>query len=285
VPTTTKVLFITENISREIIQFAKVLDKCGARVTIAGPENENAQYITNGYFIPLRKIFGRLFGAKKLLGFKHAVVFDDASVKLAKRANLKKIQFREKVGVDLSIWSPKAISGNRQTMILSEYNILPHQKLILVVGPTEKDIAGLVQATTAINKDDYIVAIYGNLKSRAAVRASRKIRGHPHVMYIGRTNDLPSIMRASFAVLSFSENDDFHKTAAIAMGRTTAWRGQGPKPNIFIAGGDYSDTLKKILSLGKEARERFEEENLARAPSFGCEGQASKIMSLLPDKQ
>ena len=283
-PTITNLLFITENITREIIQLTKILDKRGVKVTIAGPINDNVQYITDGYFIQLGKLFGRLFGAKKLSSFKYAVVFDDASLKMANRANLKKIQFREKVGVDLSIWSPKAISGNRQTMILSEYNILPHQKLILVVGPTEKDIAGLVQATTAINKDDYIIAIYGNMKSRAAIRASRRIRRHPHIMYIGRTNDLPSIMRASFVVISFSEKDDFHKMAAIAMGRTTAWRGQGPKPNILIASGDYAYTLKKILSLGRDTRERFEEENLARAGDFGCEDQIERIMNLLPGK-
>jgi hypothetical protein len=260
------------------------LDKKGVRVTIAGPVNDNVQYITDGYFIQLGKFFGRLFGVKKLSGFKYAVVFDDASLKIAKRANLKKIQFREKVGVDLSIWSPKAISGNRQTMILSEYNILPHQKLILVVEPTEKDIAGLVQATTVMNKDDYIIAIYGNFKSRAAKRANRKIKGHPHIMYIGRTNDLPSLMRASFAVISFSEKDDFYKRAAIAMGRTTAWRGQGPKPNIVINSGDYEGALKKILGLGRDTRERFEEDNLLRAGDFGCDEQIEKIMNLLPGK-
>ena len=283
-PTITNLLFITENITREIIQFSKILDKRGVRVTIAGPYNENVQYITDGYFIQLGKFFGRLLGVRRLSGFKYAVVFDDASVKLAKRAKLKKIQFREKVGVDLSIWSPKAISGNRQTMILSEYNILPHQKLILVIEPTEKDIAGLVQATTVTSKDDYIIAIHGTLRNRAAIRVSRKIRGHPHIMYIGRTNDLPSIMRASFAVISFSEKDDFYKAAAIAMGRTTAWKGQGPKPNIIIASGDYAGALKKILSLGRDMRERFEEENLARAGDFGCDSQVEKVMNLLPGR-
>jgi len=281
VPTTINLLFITENISREIIQLAKLLDKRGVRVTIAGLKNENIQYITDEHFIRLHKMFGRLLGVGKLSGFKYAVPFDEASTNIARRANLKKIPFKDKVGIDLSIWSPKAISGNRQTMILQEYNILPHQRLILVVGATEKDISGLVQATTTLDKKDYIIAIYGTLKNRAAIRASRKIRRHSNIMYIGRTNDLPTIMRASFAIVSFSEKDEFHKTAAIAMGRTTAWRGMGARPNIEIDGGDYAATLKKILSITMDARERFEDENLARAVNFGCGRQIEKIMNTI----
>lgn len=279
---TIKLLFITSKLTRRIVQLAKQMDRCGADVTIAAPMGKSVPFIVQDKYIRLRKFFGHLYGLGKSHGFKHSVVFDEAATKLANRRNLKKIQFKEEVGIDLSVWTPQAISGNRQTMLLSQYNVLPHQKLILAIEPCEKDISALITAAEKIDRDDYIIAIYGRLRVYARKRANRRIAQARNIMYIGIDNDLPSIMRASFAIMDFSNKTTFFKSAAIAMGRTTAWKGKDPKPNIEIDGSDYTGALRKILSMSIDTRERFEQANLDRAHEFGFDKQIEKIFSLLP---
>jgi hypothetical protein len=253
----------------------------GFDVFIGAPSNENLQYFSDRRFIRLRRMGGRLFGARKVRNFPGKIVcFDESAAAFAKKARLGAAAFLENVGIDLSVWNPGAISGNRQTMLLAQYNIQPHQKMLLTMDFSEKDIKCLIQAIEELGRDDYIIALYGKISRRAARRISRKIERIPEIMYLGNEQDLPSLMRASFAIISLSEKSSFYKIAANAMGRMTAWRQGDVKPNILLKNG-VAEALRKILGAPARQREKFEDENIRRAQNYGFEKNMRKLRGLM----
>ena len=275
------ILFLTSRLSRQLIAFAKQMGREKIHVIIAAPANENCQYLPERQFIRLVKFGGRLFGASKVRGVAgKAVCFDKQSAAFAKKAGVAAAYFQGNVGIDLSVWSPEAISGNRQTMLLSQYNIQPHQKMLLAVDPTEKEIKALTLAIQGLERSDYIIALYGRMTRGTAKRVSRKIAAAARIIYLGKEQDLPTLMRASFAILSLSEKESFYKIAAIAMGRTTAWKQSEIKPNIVIK-DNLPSVLEKILDLPVDSREKFESENVRRAQNYSFEKNIKKLKELL----
>jgi hypothetical protein len=276
-----RLLFLTSFLSRQLIAFSKQMGREGFRVAIAAPTGENLQYLPNNQFIRLRRIGGLMFGAKKLKNFNGKIIaFDKRAEQFARRARLNAIIFEDNVGIDLSVWNPKAISGNRQTMILSQYNIAPHQKMLLVIEPTEKDIKSLVLAIQGLERDDYIIALYGKTTRRTARRLSRRIKNIPQIIYLGNEQDLPSLMRSSFAIIFISDRKSFYKLAAIAMGRATAFGGGDIKPNITIK-NNLPEVLRKILAMPAAVREKFEGENLRRAENYALEKNVKALKNMI----
>jgi hypothetical protein len=253
----------------------------GFDIFIGAPENENLQYFSDRRFIRLRRIGRRLFGAGRVRNFPGKIVcFDESAAAFAKKARLAAAVFLDNVGIDLSVWNPGAISGNRQTMLLAQYNIQPHQKMLLTMDFSEKDIRCLIQAIQELGRDDYIIALYGKVTRRTARRISRRIENIPEIIYLGNEQDLPSLMRASFAVISLSDKSSFYKIAACAMGRVTAWRQGDVKPNVPLKNG-VAGALEKILGAPARVREKFEDENIRRARNYGFEKNMAKLKGMI----
>jgi hypothetical protein len=276
-----KLLFITGYLSRQLITLQKQMSRLGYNVFVAAPKNKNLMYLQASRYVRLRAIGGLVVGASRIRNFDGKMIcFDRQSERFAKRAKIGAARFPDAIGIDLSVWNPDAISGNRQTMLLSQYNIAPHQKLLLVMDPNEKNMKQLIPAVQALDRDDFIIALYGDLSKRAARRISRKISRVPRIVYLGVEQDLPSLMRSSFAVVSLSEKNSFYKIAAIAMGRATAWKNCGIKPNIAIR-NSLASALEKILGMPAKTRADFEKKNLALARTFGLDKNIAKIKSMM----
>jgi hypothetical protein len=253
----------------------------GFDIFIGAPSNENLQYFSARRFVRLRKIGRRLLGARKVRNFPGQIVcFDESAAAFAKKARLRAASFFDNVGIDLAVWNPGAISGNRQTMLLAQYNIQPHQKMLLTMDFSEKDIKCLIQAIQDLGRDDYIIALYGKIARRSARRISRKIERIPEIMYLGNEQDLPSLMRASFAIISLSEKSSFYKIAACAMGRMTAWKQGDVKPSIPLKNG-VAEALEKILRAPARVREKFEGENIRRAENYSFEKNMAKLRGMI----
>jgi glycosyltransferase involved in cell wall biosynthesis len=257
------------------------MSRLGYNVFIAAPKNKNLMYLSGNRYVRLRRIGNYIMGARRVRNFDgKTICFDRQSERFARRAKIGAMRFPDPIGIDLAVWNPGAISGNRQTMLLSQYNIAPHQKLLLATDPNEKNIRQLILAIQGLERDDFIIALYGKLSNRAARHISRKISRVPRIVYLGVEQDLPSLMRSSFAVVSLSEKNSFYKIAAIAMGRATAWKSCGVPPNILIK-TSLADALEKILNMPAKTRANFEKKNLAAARSFGLEKNIAKIKSMI----
>jgi hypothetical protein len=276
-----KLLFLTSYLSRPLITLARKMGRDGFDVFIAAPANGNLQYFGTDRFIRLIKI-RRLFGVNKIRGFDGAVIaFDGCAAALARRAGTRAGRFSGNIGIDLSIWNPGAISGNRQTMMLNRYNVQPHQKMILATDPSEKDVRALILAIQGSEHRDFIIALYGGTSRRVARRIGRRLRDAPQIIYLGAEQDLPTLMRASFAVINLSPHHLFYKIASLATGRAGAWRaGSAVQPNVLIRDG-FVDAIDSLLSMTAKTREKFESENLRRAAQFDINKSAEKLKSML----
>lgn len=275
------ILFLTSYLSRQLISFAKQSAREGFDVFVAAPIGKNIKYLPDNRFIRIRRLGGRIFGAKKIRNFDGpAICFDACAERFAKRHRIPALGFLDNVGIDLTVWSPDAISGNRQTMLLEQYNIAPHQKMILVMDPTDRDIRSLVLAIQGLERHDFILGIYGKTTRKTARRMSKRIKNIPQIIYLGNEQDLPSLMRASFAIIYLSDRKSFYKLAAIAMGRTTAFGAGDPKPNIAIK-NNLPDVLHKILTMPAKVREKFESENIKRAKNYALEKNIKALKNMI----
>ena len=277
-----KLIFITSALSRRLVALGKQMQRSGIDVYFAAPMGDSVQWITDGRYIRLGKLGSRLFGAGRIKNFDStAVCFDNAAAQLADRAKLKKICFFDEIGIDLSVWSPKAVSGNLQTMLLSSYNVPPQSKMILVLDPSEKDIKRLILANQGLDHSDFILALHGKINKCIARKINRRLKTTPNIVYLGSEPDLPSLMRASFAIISLSAGNNFYKVAAMAMGRTAAFPSGGAiKPNI-ATDGDLETVLKRILSLPLKTREEFEAKNIRFAAAHSLEKNIIKLKSMI----
>ena len=266
-PNKNKAVFVTSHLSRQMIALIKQMMRERFDITVAAPKNENFQYLPGRQFIRLYRVFGRLFGFWRIRNFKGAVVAFDGAAQRFVSGKRRAVVFDDYLGLDLSIWNPNAISGNRQTMLLAAYNIPPAAKMILALEPSDKDVRALLLAIKGLGRSDIIIGLYGQMTKLAARRISRKIAGSHQIIYLGKEQDLPTLMRASFAVISLSPKNSFFKAAALAMGRTTAFAPCDIKPNITIK-NNLAETLEKILDLPLRAREEFEAENIRRAGNY-----------------
>jgi hypothetical protein len=255
--------------------------RMGFSAFIAAPKNDNSQYLPDGHFVRLRSFGDRLFGANKLRGFDgKTVALDKQTAALAKKAGLPAIKFYDRIGIDLSVWNPKAISGKRQTMLMALYNIPPASRLVLVIEPSEKDVRHLIQWVEKSNQNNFIIALYGKMTKRTAKRINRRLDGINGIIYLGNEQDLPTLMRASFAVMSMSARNDFYKIAALAMGRPAAFPAGEIKPNIPVRGNPAA-ALEKILDMTAKSREMLEAENIVRAREYSLEKNIDKLKKLI----
>jgi hypothetical protein len=274
------VLFLSSHLSRPLVTFAKKLSRDGFAITIAAPKNKNLQFL-NGNFIELSKIGKHLFGAKKIHNFDGKIFyFDQISERFLHKNKIAGTKFFDDIGVDLKVWTPDATSGNRQTMLLAKYNIMPHQKMILLLEPNEKDIKSLILAIQGLDRDDFVIAMHGEIPKNAALRISKKIKNIPQIIYIGTEQDLPTLMRASFAIMYLSGTSSFFKMASIAMGRTTIWKSDTIKPNIVIK-TNLTETIESVLDLTIRTRENYEKDNLSRAENYSIEKNILKIKNMI----
>ncbi|MDR1027271.1 MAG: hypothetical protein LBL46_02545 [Rickettsiales bacterium] len=274
-----KMLFITSDLSRQLIILAKKIARSGTPVAIAAPENKNSQFF-DGPEIRLRRAFGHLFGKNKIRGFGSAIAFDKPAARLAERAGIPASGYNGGVGIDLSVWNPGAVSGNRQTMLLGKYNIAPHQKMIIATDPDEKSIRALILGLEGSERNDFVIALYGALTKKQARRISRRLEDEPRIIYLGNEPDLPTLMRASFAVMSFSDSAKFYKIAALAMGRMTAWKKSKIAPNVAVK-DDFAAAAFALLDMPAKERERFEKENVVRAAQFDMDKIVAKLKKLV----
>ena len=272
-----KVIFVASEATRQFIALAKQMIRDGFDVTIAAPKNENFRYLPNRQFIRLYKIGGMLFGIGIFRRFDGVIVaFDKAAEKLAK-GKKRVVPFNDDIGIDLSVWNPDAISGNRQTMLLNAYNIPPHSKMILALEPTDKDVKALILAIQGMERRDFIIGLYGRMSKMTARKVSRKIADSHQIIYLGNEQDLPTLMRASFAIMSMSAKTSFYKVGALAMGRTTIFPMGDIKPNIVIKNGNPADALIKALDLPLKARDEFEDGNIRRAQNYDLAKTTAKL--------
>jgi hypothetical protein len=249
----------------------------GFEITIAAPMNENFQYLPVRRFIRLYKVFGRLFGFGRIRHFDGVVVAFDKAAERMVSGEKRAIVFADYFGLDLSVWNPSAISGNRQTMLLSAYNIPAASKMILVLEPSDKDVRALLAAIRGLKQNDLIIGLYGRMTKIAARRISRRIADSNHqIIYLGREQDLPTLMRASFAIISLSARNSFFKAAALAMGRTTAFPPCDIKPNIVIK-NNLVEVLEKIMDIPVRVRQEFEAGNIKRAANYDLSKVVSKL--------
>jgi len=107
-----RILFITSLLSRRIIALAKRMQRDGYGIYVAAPANENLQYLPQNQFVRLRKFFGRLSGQSRVKNFNGRIIcFDKGAEKFAKNLGQHAVSFFDDIGIDLSVWSPKATSG------------------------------------------------------------------------------------------------------------------------------------------------------------------------------
>ena len=272
-------LLFASHLSRGLVPLANRLSHNGLNVTVAAPQNDNSEFLRTK-FIKLRKIGSRLIGAKELKNFDGVIIaLDDITQKFSKKHKIKSVKWTDQIGVDLSVWNPAKTSGNRQTMLLSRYNILPHQKMLFVPGITERDVNALILAIQGLNRDDFVLALYGKMPYLSRLRIYKRIKSIPQIIYIGDNQDLPTTMRASFAIISLSPNDDFYKIAGMAMGRTTAFVAGNIKPNILIK--DLQETIKTIIDLPTKKREQYEYDNVINAQNCNLEKNIEKIKNMV----
>jgi len=275
------IIFVSSYLSRQMIKLAKKMSGEGYAVQIAAPENENMKYAPPLRMIKLRKFWKFLFGLKKVAKIKGKIVALDALADnaLAQR-KIKHLFFDSPLGIDLSTWNPAKASGNKQTNLLAEYGVHPHHKMLLVLSPDERDIRRLILAIQGSERNDFVLGIYGTYSPSASIRISRRIRQEPRIVYLGTEQDLPNLLRASFAVISLSDEPSFYKLSALAMGRPAAWNGSGIKSNMEIT-GDLAETIHNLLDLTEHQRGKYELANLKAVQFFDINQNISELKSLL----
>jgi hypothetical protein len=263
-----------------MVTLVKRMQREGYEAYVAAPANEDTQYLPQNQFVELNKFLGRLRGRGKLKYFDGRIVcLDKAAESFAKGLKAPSVSFFDDIGIDLSVWSPKAISGNRLTMLMAKYHIPPQSKMILVIEPTEKDIRSLVLAMEGLERHDFILALYGKLTKNVAKRVAKRIESLK-IAYLGDETDLPSLMRASFAVLSLAPENSFSKIAALAMGRVAAFPACGIKPNIVIK-NNLSSVLEQVLTMPAKTRDACEAENLKRVGAYDLDKNITKLKKLV----
>jgi len=271
-----KILFLAGYLSRRLIVLARQMTRGGTPVFIAAPKNKNLKYLPENQYVRIRRIGRRLLGARKIREFGGPVVyFDLESERMVFRENITAAGFKGLIGIDLNVWHPMAVSGNRQTTLLTQYNIAPHHKMLLATDPGERSARDLVLAIKGLDRNDYIIALYGKIGKRVA----RRLAQTGKVIFLGAEQDLPSLIRSAFAVISLSAEPSFYKIAAVAMGRVTAWQKSNINPNVLIK-DDLTDAIEQILDMPLKQRAAFEKENLALAKSFDIEKNIAKIIGM-----
>ncbi|MDR1207580.1 MAG: hypothetical protein LBK26_04170 [Rickettsiales bacterium] len=282
-------LFVTSNVSRGLATLATSLQKSGFSAAIASP-------VSNGIVRRLRvphveiykiKIFGRefLIPSRKFREFlksgPHAIhAIDMPAAKLAARMKLKASSKPIDFGLDLALFSPNSIAVLRITRFLSEYNIAPHQKMIVVISQMGASLNALLDAMKRIDDPDLVIAIYGF----SGVRHARKIMSQTkasgqefRTIYIKNDADLPTVMRSTYAVMSIGPADRDLLMAAVAQGRPTIWPDNefgiraNIRPPVNPTADDIRHALVRVLAMSGSERAAIEKKNLDAAKKFSIE--------------
>ncbi|MCL2017606.1 MAG: glycosyltransferase [Alphaproteobacteria bacterium] len=281
-------LFIAPKLSRGLITLAVSMQKKGMRVIIASPAKHAQTYklrtrhVRIGHIRLFNKVF--LFSTSELRKLiksekPRILVIEQSGKDLARRMRLNHKDVPPEFGIDLSVFNPKSVASLLQSRFLSEFNIAPHQKLVTVISPLGLGLDTLLKALAHINSDELLVALYGSTGSMRARKIIRQISraGQNHrITFIGQDEDLATIMRSSYAVMSLCWHDRSLLMAATAMGRPTIWPdNSGIAPNIKLKDANsptgIAEALSKTLSLSVTDRSSIEKNNVITAKKFDIE--------------
>ena len=194
---------------------------------------------------------------------------------------------RPNIGIDLKIYNPGSVSILRQTQFLNSYNIAPHQKLITVISPLGVCLDNLISAAAKMQRDDFIIALFGSAHRKYAQKLIKMVKeshAFGKIIFIGPESDLPSLLRASFAVLSLDRHSERLLKSAVAMARPTIWQnnGFGIAPNITLNDtGEHAITsaISTALDMPNAERDVIEKKNLAAAKAFSIEKTVDEFLN------
>ncbi|MDR1360869.1 MAG: hypothetical protein LBJ18_00985 [Rickettsiales bacterium] len=279
-----KLLFITSNATRGLYLFGRQLQKLGFEITIAAPAGSQHFWLW-GDFIPLRKVFKFLFSTRKFKVATGTKIFalDNAAARFATRAKLKFSEAELNFGLDPVVWNPNAATIAAQQRILKEFGIAPHQKLISVISPLGASLDELISAVISLPRNDFVIALTGSAAPRRAKKILKKIADSgaaDRIICTGDIRDMPSFLRASFAIFSLGEHQEQLLKSAVSMGRPTVWaeNDYDIKPNIILK-DDLIKTLNTALDLPGDKLEAFQKANLSAAKGFSIEKTVKEFLA------
>lgn len=266
--------------------------KEGSDVIIAAPDSEYAQIVPGFMRISAVRMFGkiRLLSSAKLRKVlkneKNVIVaFDGPSETMLKRLKIGFKSASNDIGVNLSIYSPANVSPGLQNQFLDNLNIVEHQKMLTVISQLGVNIDVLLAALRRIDRDDFIIALHGKGSRMQAGRIMRNIRKNGcegKILFLGKTTDMATLLRASFAIVSLNLSDSTPLREAIAMGRPCIWpESEGfVLPNLIFYQNDPDNLARAIencLNMQPAARTRIENQNLRAAENFSMDILVDKI--------
>jgi len=290
-------LFITSKVSRGLSTLASELQKTGKDATIAScaPAGIAARLRVPHIRLYRFKLFRKriLIPNRQLRDFLNAanpLVFalDHPAYKLAAKMKIKARTDAIHFGLDMRLFSPDSVSAARIVRFLSEYNIAPYQKMIVVISRMGDGLVPLLNAMKTVGDPDLVVALYGFAKKAAARKIMRQIKESGQefrIIYIPADADLPTMLRAAYATLSlFGHNRDM-MMSTIAMGRPAIWGKNTFALNANIEIKDESNpadvaaAISAALTLSNAELAGFEKKNISTARAFSVENTIKKVCS------
>ncbi|MCL2338572.1 MAG: hypothetical protein FWC51_01290 [Proteobacteria bacterium] len=289
-------LFITSKISRGLAALAVALQKTGVTATIASSAPDGITRTLRVPHIRMGRI--KLFRKRFLIptaAFRdflksdglRVFALDAPAASLAAKMKIPAVTDPIDFGLDLTLFSPKSVSAARLQRFLTEYNIAPYQKMIVVIGKMGAGIATLLAAMKQVADPDLVIAIYGFAKRQNARKIIKQIKESGQefrTIYIPENADLPTMLRSSYAAISIATPDRDMMMAAVAMGRPTIWGKNAFKIDATIGIRDDSNpddvarAISDALALGNTALAEIEKKNIAAAKTFSIENTIRKLV-------
>jgi len=256
------ILFITTDLSRNLINLCRELNKIGFNTTIAAPKSKNMIYLLEIPFIQIglfnKKLYKYIYENNPII---HCL--DKKSTKMVKKFNF--IDSQIDFGININIWNPDRVSILAQTRFLDEHNIASHQKLISVISPFGEKLNELINIVDKI-PDEYIFGLYGNAGYFKNRKIINKVKNISHrIIFFGKYADLPTLLRTSFINLSLTESAIQMIRFATAMG----------KPVVIGA-----NNLEPALKLSLSERKSIEQKNIESAKKFSLEKTVKECAKL-----
>jgi len=310
-------LFISATLSRSLITLATSLQKQGIRAIIASPakpeqtDKLRIRHIRLGQMRIFKKVF--LFSTPELRHFikqeriagrlapriqkeqpesnrrekqLRVRVMDQPGLELARRLRLNFRDIPTEPVIDLSVFNPGSVASTLQARFLSELNIAPHQKLVTVISPLGLGLDVLLKALAMTPSEELVIALYGSagrMRAQKIIRKVARTEQKHRVTFIGMDEDLATILRSSYAIMSLGGFDQSLLMSATAMGRPTIWQDDSCAiPNIKLMNSNspavISAALDRVLYLTAADRTRIEKGNVAAAKHFNAEHAVEALL-------
>jgi glycosyltransferase involved in cell wall biosynthesis len=192
-------------------------------------------------------------------------------------------------GMNLKIFNPESIPARRQVDILKKYNIPSDKKMVICISPAVSSLSNVIAALKFIDRDDFIITMHGIAKKstvKKMFKAVANAKMSDRIIFMGDEFDVPSILRSSFATISFL-NPKF-VAASVAMGTPTIstdteWARE-MFPNYLIKPNNpelLAETLNEVLDLTAAKKEKIEKQNVKLAAEhFSIEDATDSYIAL-----